>query len=66
MLPTILSQNQLHTFFSEGYLQFNDFIPKFLLEKLRHFFDKEMNNDIDIPGKVSLTKNGNKSSCPML
>jgi hypothetical protein len=60
MLQTILSQNQLHTFFTEGFLKIHDFIPTYLLEKLRHFFDKEMNNDIDIPGKVSLTKNGKR------
>ncbi len=60
MLPNILSHNQLDTFFTEGYIKINDFIPTPLLEKLRHFFEFEMNNDTDFPGKASLTNKGKK------
>ncbi len=60
MLTTILSDNELNTFFSEGYLKINDFVLPDLLKKLHHFFETEMTVDIDIPGKVSLMNKGKK------
>jgi ectoine hydroxylase-related dioxygenase (phytanoyl-CoA dioxygenase family) len=55
-----LSLSQLNDFSNKGYAKVDDFIPMLLLEKLRYFFDIEMNNDIDMPSKASLTNNGKK------
>lgn len=60
MQNIFLSNSQLNDFSTKGYVKVDDFIPMPLLEKLRYFFDVEMNNDIDIPSKASLTKNGKK------
>jgi ectoine hydroxylase-related dioxygenase (phytanoyl-CoA dioxygenase family) len=60
MLTTILSDNELNTFFSEGYLKINDFVPTDLLKKIHHFFETEMTVDIDIPGKASHMNKGKK------
>ncbi len=60
MLATILSDNELNTFFTKGFLKINDFVPPDLLKKLCHFFEREMTVDIDIPGKASHINKGKK------
>jgi ectoine hydroxylase-related dioxygenase (phytanoyl-CoA dioxygenase family) len=60
MHTNFLNENELANFFINGYIKINDFVPAPLLEKLKKFFDTEMNNDIDVPSKASLINNGKK------
>jgi hypothetical protein len=58
MNQNILSQNELDIFFTEGYFKLNDFIPLPLIEKLRGFFEQEMNLESDTQGKAYYTNKG--------
>jgi ectoine hydroxylase-related dioxygenase (phytanoyl-CoA dioxygenase family) len=53
-----LSSSQLNHFSTEGYVKVDDFIPSYLLEKLRNFFEVEMSLDGDISKKAYHIKNG--------
>ncbi len=55
MRPFFLDSSQLKSFLTEGYLKMDSFLPAILLERLRSFFEDEMNCQLDNTEKVIYT-----------